>query len=510
MKKVMKRVLALVLGLVITLASAETSVAYAATGRDYAELAKNIFQLTTKKHAHIYNRAVTEKWTEATCDSYATQTWACSQYVTKNGVKVLCDEEVTVVTGAKLAHNYVSTATENSEGIYQCSCGAVEYEMCSGCKAYSLFGRYHVPHTVKKVAPKLAHTHVEVADAAVEATCTATGLTAGSHCATCGEVLVAQEVVAATSHVEVVDAAVEATCTATGLTEGKHCATCGEVLVAQEVVEAEEHDWYVVQEYAYCEIDGVRYYKCTAKCGANKEEVIPATGHSYVTVDAVAVTCTEDGHTAYTMCETCGKYWDYEVLPATGHVEVIDAAVEATCQTTGLTEGKHCATCGEVFVAQEEIPVNYNKHNYETVPAKEATCTEEGHDEYYVCRDCGSSTYVFTYKYPALGHKDVMVEGVAATCKTPGLTDGWHCENCGRVSITQQVIPVDADAHDWVALGQILASCEVTKGMVHYNVHQCSLCKKRNVEEVVHSEHNFVDHEYGVECTECKYLYPNL
>ncbi len=42
-------------------------------------------------------------------------------------------------------------------------------------------------------------------------------------------------------HVEAVDAAVDPTCTETGLTEGKHCSDCGEVLVAQEVVEATGH-----------------------------------------------------------------------------------------------------------------------------------------------------------------------------------------------------------------------------------------------------------------------------
>ena len=51
----------------------------------------------------------------------------------------------------------------------------------------------------------------------------------------------AQSAPAAHTHTEEVIAAVEPTCTASGLTEGKRCAECGEILTAQETVSALGH-----------------------------------------------------------------------------------------------------------------------------------------------------------------------------------------------------------------------------------------------------------------------------
>lgn len=46
----------------------------------------------------------------------------------------------------------------------------------------------------------------------------------------------------ATGHAEVTDDAKAATCTATGLTAGSHCSVCGETLIEQTVVPALEHE----------------------------------------------------------------------------------------------------------------------------------------------------------------------------------------------------------------------------------------------------------------------------
>ncbi|MCC8150536.1 MAG: Ig-like domain-containing protein [Lachnospiraceae bacterium] len=75
---------------------------------------------------------------------------------------------------------------------------------------------------------------------ATEATCTEEGEEIYT-CSACGDSY--SVTIEATGHTVVIDEAVAATYKSTGLTEGSHCSVCGEVIVAQEIIPALTYDY---------------------------------------------------------------------------------------------------------------------------------------------------------------------------------------------------------------------------------------------------------------------------
>ena len=185
-------------------------------------------------------------------------------------------------SGAVTYYGRVAEATDTSGSVDISVCGRlttgdtlyVFNEQCNGDNATDYASELYA---ISLPTEAYGTAHTEATDAAVPASCTESGLTAGSHCSACGEVFTAQETVSATGHTEVTDPAVPATCTETGLTEGRHCSVCDEVLVAQETVDALGHDWgdWTVTREAQPGAAGERQHTCS-RCDTVETEEIPA------------------------------------------------------------------------------------------------------------------------------------------------------------------------------------------------------------------------------------------
>ena len=124
-------------------------------------------------------------------------------------------------------------------------------------------------------------------------------------CSLCGDKKT--QTTAKTGHTEVKDAAVEATCTSTGKTEGSHCSVCGTVIKAQTEIAKKAHtygSWKVVKS-ATCTVDGSKERSCT-ECGKKETQAIAKTGHTEVKDAAVEATCTSTGKTEGSHCSVCG------------------------------------------------------------------------------------------------------------------------------------------------------------------------------------------------------------
>ena len=204
---------------------------------------------------------------------------------------------------------------------------------------------------------KCEHTNT-TNTAAVAATCTESGYTAGVYCNDCESYISGHEVVAALGHsygAWVITTA--PTCTTAGK-QTKTCSVCGDTQT--QSVAATGHSWNngVITTAATCTANGVKTFTCSA-CGGTKTESVAATGHNYVL-----------SGTTYT-CTGCGDSYDtwfvsFQVPTGVAAVERIE------CQEGGIILPSAGVPTGEYtykFAGWATAPVGDTEEAPEIYPA---------------------------------------------------------------------------------------------------------------------------------------------
>ena len=211
------------------------------------------------------------------------------------------------------------------------------------------------------------------------------------------------------------------------------------------------------------------------------------TGHEHelITHTAVQATCTNDGHRTYWECPECNAYFsdEFGVYPIT-QAEFNDWVMikklnhqtnenyhiheqKPTCATTGNQSYYICINgCGGYFEDENctneiedknsVILPKSTKHNggVKYVEAKDATCTEAGNEEHYLCTCCHQT---FADKYCTKAKPNVVrilehetneahhVQYQAETCLSQGNIEYYDCIHCGQHFKDQQLSEVVED-----------------------------------------------------------------
>lgn len=192
------------------------------------------------------------------------------------------DDIKTAINQARCEHEWnngeitkESTCTEKGELTKTCS-------LCDKVETVELDLVAHIPVYVDAVAP----------------TCNETGLTDGTVCAVCDNVVSGFQELPALGHIVEMDYGHKATCLENGLSDGAHCTRCDEVL--------------------------------------KEQAIIVATGHNLVTLDAIAPTCVEEGLTQGVVCGNC-------------HAVFVEQESVSTIKHVDEDEDSLCDGCGATF-----------------------------------------------------------------------------------------------------------------------------------------------------------------
>lgn len=276
---------------------------------------------------------------------------------------------------------------------------------------------------------------------------------------------------------------------------------------------------------ATCTVDGKTVYTATFSSNLfttqTKEVTIDKLGHTY---GAPVWSWSEDGKTA-TATFTCTR--EGCTAETTGHAQTVTATVSGkqkvapTCTDKGTTTytAKVNFETKDYTDTKDVQDIKALGHTQTKTPAKAATCTEPGNNEYWTCSVCKkvfkadktTETTVAAETLTALGHKMTKTPAKAATCVAEGNNEYYTCSVCNKVFKDEQGNTLTTVAAEKLAKdptnhtggkelrGAVAASCMTAGREADTYCKGCSV--RLSVGKLIDptGNHNYVD---GV-CTTC-------
>ncbi len=269
-----------------------------------------------------------------------------------------------------------------------------------------------------------------------EPDCEQEGHTGREECVRCGKVLSEGEVIPALGHGPELVGVSEPACEKPGYTGDYVCKRCGEVTERGSEIAPLGHDSALSgAAEPTCEEPGYTGDYVCKRCGEVTEQgsQIAPLGHDCCLSGEFDPTCTEPGYTGDYVCSRCDRVVDTgEEIPPLGHDGVLTGDYAPTCEEPGYTGDHICSRCGEVTQEGSEIPAL--GHDPHWMDPREPDCEQEGHTGREECARCGAVLGEGEV-VPALGHTAALttVPARAATDTQYGNEEfeTWACSRCG-------------------------------------------------------------------------------
>ncbi len=405
-------------------------------GRNYLdEAAANEVADVVEKATGLHSWNEGSVTTAATCTTDGVRTYVC-------GVCMTARQE-TIPAAHKLAK------VEGKEP----TCGAsgnLLYWSCESCG--KMFADEAASQELFQVTLDATGLHSwDEGTIVANATCTADGERRFT-CTVCSEIR--REKISAGHSLQKVDA-VAPTCGTDGNVAHWACEVCGQKFADENGSQTltgtvdkatGSHRWDLgtIIEKPSCTEEGEKIVTCVV-CKQTKTERIPA-GHALTKVEAAAPSCSEEGTTEHYHCSACGKNFadqkgtqvlDDVKLPATDDHQWNEGTLteEGSCIRDGVMTFT-CAACKTTKT--ESVP---GKHSLIHMEKKEASCLEDGNEEYYLCEICGKA---FS---DALAEKEIEVPVIRASGKHTDSDNNSKCDACGE-ALTPPVKPENPTTGD--------------------------------------------------------------